>query len=161
MGSSLAIIGAGGIARYHSQGFRSAGPRSAASPTSTPRRRPARPGPSTCRATRPWGACARSKAYCEDRHAWLATYGLRCWAISHHLAGQLVSDPIDARHYAFAPAAFRGSPVKTKAWAVKTMKQTAKAAANMGLKVVNGFTGSPIWHLQYSFPPCLPNQIEK
>jgi sugar phosphate isomerase/epimerase len=104
---------------------------------------------------------ARSKAYCEDRHALLATYGLKCWAISHHLAGQLVSDNIDARHYAFAPASVKGSPVKAKAWAAKTMKTTAKAAANMGLKVVNGFTGSPIWHLIYSFPPCLPNQIEK
>ena len=27
--------------------------------------------------------------------------------------------------------------------------------------VVNGFTGSSIWHLLYSFPPVLPGQIEK
>ena len=32
----------------------------------------------------------------------------------------------------------------------------ARAAANMGLKVVNGFTGSSIWHLLYSFPPVDP-----
>ena len=30
----------------------------------------------------------------------------------------------------------------------------------MGIKVVNGFTGSPIWHLLYSFPPLLPGQID-
>ena len=36
-----------------------------------------------------------------------------------------------------------------------------KATTNMGIKVVNGFTGSPIWHLLYAFPPCLPGQIDK
>ncbi len=38
-------------------------------------------------------------------------------------------------------------------------EKAAKAAKNLGVKVVNGFTGSPIWHLLYSFPPCTPNQI--
>jgi sugar phosphate isomerase/epimerase len=31
----------------------------------------------------------------------------------------------------------------------------------MGLKVVNGFTGSSIWHLIYSFPPVSEGQIEE
>ena len=30
----------------------------------------------------------------------------------------------------------------------------------MGLTVVNGFTGSSIWHLLYSFPPVAPDQID-
>ena len=33
------------------------------------------------------------------------------------------------------------------------MKDTARAAARLGIRQVNGFTGSPIWHLIYSFPP--------
>ena len=33
------------------------------------------------------------------------------------------------------------------------MKDTARAAAKLGVKVVNGFTGSSIWHLIYDFPP--------
>ena len=33
------------------------------------------------------------------------------------------------------------------------MKDTARAAAAFGVPVVNGFTGSPIWHMLYSFPP--------
>ena len=41
------------------------------------------------------------------------------------------------------------------------MKQTARAAKNLGVSVVNGFTGSSIWHLLYSFPPVTPGQIEK
>ncbi len=104
---------------------------------------------------------AESKAYCDDKHALLAKYGLKCWSLSNHLAGQLVCDRIDERHYQFAPETLKGKPAEVTAWAVQSMKLSAKAAANMGLKVVNGFTGSPIWHLLYSFPPCLPGQIDQ
>jgi sugar phosphate isomerase/epimerase len=102
---------------------------------------------------------SRSRAYCEDRLAILREQGLGCWAISNHLSGQLVCDNIDARHYAFAPQRLKGDPKAVRAWAVAMQKKAAKAAANLGVKVVNGFTGSPIWHLVYSFPPCLPGQI--
>ena len=33
------------------------------------------------------------------------------------------------------------------------MKDTARAAAQLGVDAVTGFTGSPIWHMLYSFPP--------
>ena len=36
------------------------------------------------------------------------------------------------------------------------MKNTAQAAAAFGVKLVNGFTGSPIWHLLYSLPAEQP-----
>lgn len=103
---------------------------------------------------------ARSKKYCDDKRAILEENGLDCWAISNHLSGQLVCDPIDDRHYAFAPADCKGDPKKTKRWAISMQKKAAKAAKNMGVNIVNGFTGSPIWHLLYSFPPCMPGQIE-
>ena len=37
--------------------------------------------------------------------------------------------------------------------AAERMKDTARAAARFGVTQVNGFTGSAIWHLLYSFPP--------
>ena len=40
------------------------------------------------------------------------------------------------------------------------MKKLPKAAANMGIKVAAGFTGSPIWHLLYSFPPASQEMID-
>ena len=40
------------------------------------------------------------------------------------------------------------------------MKLTARAAANLGVTVVNGFTGSSIWHLLYSFPPVSDEMID-
>ncbi|NLB60681.1 MAG: sugar phosphate isomerase/epimerase, partial [Lentisphaerae bacterium] len=71
-----------------------------------------------------------------------------------HLAGQLACDPNnDARSDLFAPAACAGDAEAKRQWAIGAMQNTARAARNMGLKVVNGFTGSGIWHLLYSFPP--------
>jgi sugar phosphate isomerase/epimerase len=102
---------------------------------------------------------AKSKSYCEDRLAILADAGLGCWAISNHLSGQLVCDPIDERHYAFAPKSVKGDAVAARKWALEAQKKAAKAAVNLGVKTINGFTGSPIWRLLYSFPPCLPGQI--
>ncbi len=105
---------------------------------------------------------ADDPAYCEQQKKILADNGLEVYAISHHLAGQLVCDlNNDARSDGFAPAECAGDPEKKRAWAVETMKQTAIAAKNMGLNVVNGFTGSSIWHLIYSFPPVSAEQVEE
>jgi len=98
--------------------------------------------------------------YCESKKKLLKKHGLGCWAISNHLAGQLVCDPNDdARSDAFAPAELAGDAEGKRQWAIETMKNTARAAKNMGVKVVNGFTGSSIWHMLYSFPPVTPKMI--
>ena len=54
-----------------------------------------------------------------------------------------------------------GDPEGVRKRAAKEMIATGKAAARLGLDVVNGFTGSSIWHLLYSFPPVSPDLIEK
>ena len=104
---------------------------------------------------------AASTAYCDEKRALLEKYGLGVWAISNHLAGQLICDPnFDSRSDGFAPAECAGNPEAKREWAVKSMKAAAQAARNLGVKVVNGFTGSPIWHMLYSFPPVAPQTIE-
>jgi sugar phosphate isomerase/epimerase len=103
---------------------------------------------------------AESKAYCDDKRRLLEKHGLGVWAISNHLAGQLVLDPNDSRSDAFAPADCAGDPEKKRAWAVEAMKASARAAKNLGVNVVCGFTGSPIWHLIYSFPPVTPAMVQ-
>ena len=95
----------------------------------------------------------KEDGYCQERHDLLARYGLKCWAISNHLVGQLVLDVLDARTDDWVPEKHRGSAEKKRAWAIQEMKDTARAAQKLGVKVVNGFTGSSIWHLLYSFPP--------
>jgi len=98
---------------------------------------------------------AESKSYCEDKLALLDKHGLSCWAISNHLAGQLVCDPNDdARSDGFAPDEYAGQPDAKREWGVESMKKSAQTAQNMGVGVVNGFTGSSIWHALYGFPPA-------
>ena len=105
---------------------------------------------------------AKDKAYAKSRREILAKHGLKLYAISHHLAGQLVCDPNDdERSDVFAPPACKGNAEAKRKWAIKTMKDTARAAKNIGVEVVNGFTGSPIWHMIYSFPPVSDESIEK
>lgn len=105
---------------------------------------------------------ARDKAYARSLRQTLAKHGLEVWAISNHLAGQLVCDPNDdERSDAFAPASCRGKAEAKRQWAIEEIKATARAAAQLGVGVVNGFTGSPIWHLIYSFPPVPEAMIER
>jgi len=105
---------------------------------------------------------AGGRAYCQTRWDILNARGLQCHAISNHLVGQAVCDLIDARHQAILPPHVwgDGDPEGVRRRAAEEMKATARAAANLGVKVVNGFTGSSIWHLLYSFPPNQPGQIE-
>jgi sugar phosphate isomerase/epimerase len=69
--------------------------------------------------------------------------------------GQAVCDPIDVRHQSILPAEVwgDGDPEGVRSRAAERLKDTARAAAQMGVTVVTGFSGSPIWHLLYSFPP--------
>ena len=101
-------------------------------------------------------------SYCQGRHDLLAEYGLKVWSISNHLAGQAVCDIIDERHKAILPESIwgDGDPEGVRERAAAEMKDTARAAAKLGVEVVNGFTGSSIWHLIYSFPPVSPEQIQ-
>ncbi len=100
--------------------------------------------------------------YCQSRHDLLAKYGLKVWAVSNHLVGQAVCDNIDARHASIIPPRIYGDgdPEGVRRRAAEEIKNTARAAAKLGVKVVNGFTGSSIWPLLYSFPPNGPGMIE-
>jgi sugar phosphate isomerase/epimerase len=100
-------------------------------------------------------AALADASYCRRHAELLDRNGLRCWAISAHLVGQAVCDPIDARHRAILPdEVWRdGDPNGVRERAAERLKDTARAAAQMGVTIVTGFTGSPIWHLLYSFPP--------
>lgn len=101
--------------------------------------------------------------YIQSRHDILAKHGLKCFAISNHLVGQCVADAhIDERHKSILPERLwgDGSPDGVRQRAAEEMKDTARAAAKFGVKVVNGFTGSPVWHLIYRFPPTSDEMVE-
>jgi sugar phosphate isomerase/epimerase len=101
--------------------------------------------------------------YCRSVRELLDKHGLGCWALGAHLVGQAVCDPIDGRHRAILPPDVwgDGDPDGVRARAAERMKDTARAAAAFGVTQVNGFTGSPVWHLLYSFPPNDFDEIER
>jgi sugar phosphate isomerase/epimerase len=105
---------------------------------------------------------AQKQSYCEERHGILAANGLKTWAISTHLVGQAVCDNIDERHKSILPAHVwgNGKPEDVRKRAAEEVMLAAHAAKNLGVSVVNGFTGSKIWSLLYSFPPVSDAQIE-
>jgi sugar phosphate isomerase/epimerase len=107
-------------------------------------------------------AAAEDPDYCVERRELLGSNGLDVFAVSNHLVGQAVCDRIDERHESILPDHVwgDGDPEGVRARAAEEMKTTARAAANLGVPVVNGFTGSSIWHLLYSFPPVPESMLE-
>lgn len=100
-------------------------------------------------------------SYCDDKRGLLEKHGLKCFAVSNHLAGQAVCDNIDARHQSILPPHVwgDGDSEGVRERAAREMIDTARAAKKFGVSVVNGFTGSSIWHYLYSFPPVPPDMI--
>ncbi len=115
------------------------------------------------------------KDYAAKKWELLRQHGLSCQALSSHLVGQAVCDPIDERHQAILPPDVwgDGEPEWVRERAAEKMKATARAArlffnARPGNKsaddfpaVVNGFTGSSIWHAVYAFPPTSQAYLQK
>jgi sugar phosphate isomerase/epimerase len=129
-----------------------------------------------------WGdhfdvAAAGDAAWCKRQWELLSDHGLGCFAISTHLVGQAVCDRIDERHRAILPEHVwgDGDPEGVRRRAAQEMVATAAAARVFfdaapaavktrlelsGRTVVNGFTGSSIWHQAYAFPPIPKGGIE-
>ena len=101
--------------------------------------------------------------YCRARRGLLEKHDLQLFSISGHLVGQAVCDLIDERHQAILPDYVwgDGDPEGVRQRAADEMIATARAAKRLGVGVVNGFTGSSIWHLLYSFPPVPAQMIEQ
>ncbi|MDP7030398.1 MAG: sugar phosphate isomerase/epimerase [Phycisphaerales bacterium] len=108
-------------------------------------------------------AACDDDAYCQGRHDLLETHGMKTWAVSNHLVGQAVCDRIDARHHLILPDHVwgPGDPEGVRTRAAEEMKRTARAAARLGVSVVNGFTGSSIWPDLYFFPPTPPEHVTR
>jgi len=106
----------------------------------------------------------KEKDYCKKKWEVLKDNGLTSVAISAHLVGQAVCDLIDERHKTILPPDVwgDGDPEGVRKRAAKKLIDTGKAARKFRdaspdkIKlpaVVNGFTGSSIWHSIYAFPP--------
>ena len=103
-----------------------------------------------------------SDRYVREKRDLLEKYNLGCWAISTHLVGQCVCDPIDGRHKGILPPYVwgDGEPEGVRQRAAEEVANTARAARLMGVDVVNGFTGSSVWGKLYFFPPTSDADID-
>jgi sugar phosphate isomerase/epimerase len=107
----------------------------------------------------------KDKGYVKNRWEILSAHGLTAFALSNHLASQAICDNIDDRHKSILPPEIwgDGDPEGVRKRAAGRLIDTAKACrlfldAKPGAKkgaagVVNGFTGSSVWHSVYAFPP--------
>ena len=93
--------------------------------------------------------------YVAEKWAILEENDLSCYSLSTHLVSQAVCDHVDKRHQAVLPNHVwgNGDAEGVRQRAAQEMMDTAKAAAKFGVKQINGFTGSSIWHALYAFPP--------
>ncbi len=103
-----------------------------------------------------------SDAYIRNKRDLLEKYGLKCFAISNHLVGQCVCDPIDRRHKGILPPRLwgDGDPEGVRRRCAEEMQRTAQAAKRFGVSLVNGFTGSSVWSMLYFFPPTSQSDID-
>lgn len=116
--------------------------------------------------------------YVENKWKLLADNGLTCFTISNHLIGQAICDPIDDRHKSILPEHVwgNGDPEGVRQRAAEEMANAARACRKFmdaagdhlteahkvyGRAVVNGFTGSSIWHALYAFPPTSQEYLDK
>ena len=91
---------------------------------------------------------------------WPST-GSKCWAISNHLTGQVVCDHRSThRHQGILPAGLGRRRAEEDRVGDPGDEGHRAGRAKLGVKVVNGFTGSSIWHLSLSFPPVSDAMID-
>nr|XP_061799116.1 uncharacterized protein YfiH-like [Nerophis lumbriciformis] len=111
-------------------------------------------------------AALNEEGYAEGRWELLKQNDLSCYAISAHLVGQAICDPIDSRHEVILPPHVwgDGDPEGVRQRAAQEMIDSGRACRKFidaGKTVVNGFTGSSIWHALYAFPPTDQAFLEK
>ena len=113
-----------------------------------------------------WGnAFDLDKAYEDDSYIkyikeTMAKYDLKLPCLAAHIIGQCVCDLPDPRLNNFAPSKYADKPEEIKKWAIESMKKVAVVAKKLGVKVVSGFTGSPIWRYLYSFPQTSEEMVD-
>jgi sugar phosphate isomerase/epimerase len=124
-------------------------------------------------------AALNEEGYVEARWELLKQNDLSCYAISAHLVGQAVCDLIDERHQSILPPHVwgDGEPEGVRQRAAQELIDTGKACRKFidagkdymagrdggatHKAVVNGFTGSSIWHALYAFPPTSQEYLQK
>jgi sugar phosphate isomerase/epimerase len=79
-----------------------------------------------------------------------------------HRVSQAICDPIDERHRALLPDYVwgDGQPEGVRERAVEELLASARAAQQLGVSILSGFTGSPIWSYVAGYPGPSPDLVD-
>jgi sugar phosphate isomerase/epimerase len=99
--------------------------------------------------------------YCQNKLDLLARHDLGVPVLAQHRVGQAVGDRIDARHQALLPDYVwgNGDPDGVRQRAAEEMAATVRAAQKLGVAVLSGFTGSPLWSCVAGYPAPTPELV--
>ena len=92
--------------------------------------------------------------YCQRKLELLGKHDLTTLVLSCHRVGQAVCDPIDARHQKLLPDYVwgNGDPAGVQERATAELIATVRAAERLGVSVLTGFGGSPLWSYVAGYP---------
>ncbi|HEV3237228.1 MAG TPA: sugar phosphate isomerase/epimerase [Gemmataceae bacterium] len=101
--------------------------------------------------------------YCQQILDLLAGHELNVSVLSNHRVGQAICDPIDQRHRRLVPDYVWGDghAEGVQQRASEEMAATIRAAQRLGVSVVSGFSGSPIWSYVAGYPGPTPQEVAK
>lgn len=99
--------------------------------------------------------------YAQQKLDLFARLDLAVPVLAGHRVGQAVADPIDGRHQALLPDYVwgDGQPIGVQQRAAEEMKAIVRAAEKLGVGVVSGFTGSPLWSYVAGYPAATAQTI--
>ncbi len=99
--------------------------------------------------------------YCQQKLELLSRQELSAPILSTHRVSQAVCDPIDERHRPLLPDYVwgDGTPEGVRQRASEEIMATVRAAQKLGVSVVGGFTGSPLWSYVCGYPMASPDTV--
>src|SRR5246127_3942148 len=92
--------------------------------------------------------------YCQHKLDLLARHDLQAAVLGNHRVGQAFCDPIEPRHRRILPDYVwgDGDPDGVRQRATQEMLATVQAAQKLGVGLISGFTGSPLWSAVTGYP---------
>src|SRR5438132_9153988 len=102
-------------------------------------------------------------SYCQKKLTLLSRQGLSVVLLAAHRVGQAVCDAVDERHQALLPDYVwgDGDAEEVQQRAAEEMMATVRAAQKLGVAVVTGFTGSPLWSYVAGYPAPTNDMVRK
>jgi sugar phosphate isomerase/epimerase len=99
--------------------------------------------------------------YCRKKLDLLARHDLQLAVLGNHRVGQAVCDPIEPRHQRIPPDYVwgDGDPRGVQERAAEEMGATIAAAQKLGVGVVTGFCGSPLWAGVQGYPQNTTEEV--